>query len=322
MITSQTLSSVPRCALDLVAPDWNVCQRENAELESSLRMTRIVTYTRGKGQQVGTLSCDFDHSDESHILTPWVDFDRNAAVVNVGFSSDYMQQFYRSHTHVCTLGTSDLAIESAGEVLADNWRNLMPLRNQRMRDILPFDDEPVDAVKMKAVPLSTPIYRYLRHIVVHSPLELTKLSAENQQQQAEAFDNALDLDRSAHLWLSWSQMPRLESVFLDLRIYSHELNTKRRCLSKSQIMARAQEMGRHLQLKTLMLVGLQSYIFETDYTDVTANDIEERNEIDGEPNWIKIFRPAVREGGKIILVDKVVDHPSWMNEMATTRKEG
>ncbi|KAI2629366.1 hypothetical protein GGS21DRAFT_540309 [Xylaria nigripes] len=315
MIISQTLLQEPKCVLDLVVPDWSVCHRENPELEKLLKMTRIVTYTRGIGCQPGTLSCQFGHGKEDHILTSMAEFLPNALEVNVSYSSEYIRQFYRCHTHVFNLGTGNIPMETVEDVLVSNWKDLLPLRGQRMKALLPFDDEPIDTIKVRMIPFATPIYEHLRHIAVHSPLELMKIHAEGlnkdgravHQQQVEALNNALDLDRSAHLWLSWSQMPNLESVFLDLRLYSHDLNTERRCLSKLHVIARAQEMGRHLRLKTLLLAGLQSYSFETEYDGITAEHIENWNEIDGEPNWFKIFSPSVREGGKIILVDKLAD---------------
>lgn len=310
-VVSQVLVSKPICALSLVVPDWRICDRKKSQLGNCLGTTRIVTYIRGVRFQVGSLSYAFDHVENDHILTPGTVFDPDAVLVSVGFSSEYLREFYRSNTHVFNLGMGDFASEAVLD-----WRNHQPLRSQRLGEILPFDDEDMNIVKRKTVLAPAPIYRYLRHIVVHSPLKLMLVNAESLgireggggQSETEALNNALDLDRSAHLWLSWSQMPKLESLYLDLRIYSHDLNTERRCLSKSQVMGRAQEMGRHLRLKILMLAGLQSYGFHVAYEGVTAQDVEGWDEIGGEPNWIRIFSPAVREEGKIILVDRLIDN--------------
>ncbi|KAI0196337.1 hypothetical protein EV127DRAFT_497736 [Xylaria flabelliformis] len=315
MIISQTLVAPPKCAINLVVPDWSICERETPQVEKLLRITRIVTYVRGMDFQVGTLSCRFSHKDKDHILTPDTDFDLEAFALDVRFASEYTRQFWRSHTHVFTLGTADIPHGMFEKALGSDWGNLLPLRNHRLKAILPFDDEPIDVVKKRSSLVPIPIHQYIRHIAVHSPLELMQMTAENlrlagyigDKKKFEALNNALDLERSAHLWLSWSKMPKLESVFLDLRIYSHDLNTKRRCLNKSQVMDRAQEMGRHLQLKTLVLAGLQSYSFNVAYDGVTARDVENCELIDNEPNWIKIFRPAIRGGGKIVLVDRLTD---------------
>ncbi|KAI0399467.1 hypothetical protein F4802DRAFT_35762 [Xylaria palmicola] len=316
MVIARAMIARPRCALSLVVPDWNICRRETTELEQRLRYTRIVSYTRGTESAAGALSYKYDHDDSDHVLTPMIRFDPRAVALNVMFSSEYTRQLYRSHTHVFTLGVSHLSREAIGRALGSDRADHQPLRGPRLKAILPFDDEPVDTVKLRAGTGSAPIHQGLRHIAVHSPLQLMQLSAKpfsvggdaDDQSKADAINKALDLDRSAHLWLSWSQMPNLESVLLDLRIYSHDLNTERRVLSKFQVMDRAREMGRHLRLKMLVLAGLQSYSFHTLYEGVTVQNIEEWDDIDGEPNWIKVFRPAVRGGGKIVLVDRLTDY--------------
>ncbi|KAI0530422.1 hypothetical protein GGR58DRAFT_493545 [Xylaria digitata] len=229
MVIERLVEDEPRCALDLVVPDWNICPRKTPGLEVLPRNIRIVTYTREIGTQVGSLSCKFDHGDEDHILTPVAKFNPNAAVLNKNFSQEYMETLCRSHTHVFALGIDGLPGQAFGELFGNDWGNIMLLRDERIRAILPFDDEPSDTAKMRASPIPTPIYEDLRHIVVHSPLELMEENAHklgiigdiDNRDEMGAFDDALDLDRSAHLWLSWSRMPKLESVFLDLRVYSH-----------------------------------------------------------------------------------------------------
>ncbi|KAI1297605.1 hypothetical protein F5Y03DRAFT_386898 [Xylaria venustula] len=312
MVISQLLEVEPRCALSLVVPDWGICRKENSGLD---RAIRILTYTRGTSwSKVGSLSCSFGHGDDDNILTPMARFNPNAAALNEPFSSEYIQASYRSHTHVFTLGTEYAPRVATQDVLASDCSTLRPLQSQRPSSILPFDDESTNTIKMEACPTSTPIYKHIRHIVFHSPLEFMQVKAHSsgivwdvESPDVEDFNIVLDLERSAHLWLSWSRMPNLESVSLDLRIYSHDLNTERRCLSKVDIMHRAAEMGRTLQLKTLVLAGLQSYSFYGVYNGETARDLEQLDTLDGEPNWIKIFSPAVREGGRIILIDRLVD---------------
>ncbi|KAI1421604.1 hypothetical protein F5Y12DRAFT_766624 [Xylaria sp. FL1777] len=265
--------------------------------------------------QIGSLSYDFSHGDGDHILTPMAYFDPRAVALSRGFTSEYLRTLYRNHTHMFTLDINDVPSDKGEELPKGGWWNLRPLRSQRLTAILPFDDELTDTVKMRAYPASIPVYQHIRHIAIHSPLELLHVNAHaigmvrdlHNRFSMEAFDRALDLDRSAHLWLSWSQMPNLETVLLDLRIYSHDLNTERRCLSKFDIIGRAQEMSRKLQLSTLVLAGLQSYSFYEVYNGETAQVIEQLDKINGEPNWIKIFRPALREGGRIVLVDRLTD---------------
>ncbi|KAI1345368.1 hypothetical protein F5Y01DRAFT_309109 [Xylaria sp. FL0043] len=315
MVISRLQEAEPRCALNLIVPDWRICGQETSGLEESRQVARILTYTRGDFLQVGSLSCNYGHEDGDHIFTPAARFDPNIVALDERFASEYVQALYRNHTHVFALGINAASAEVHEKVLSGNMKklDLEPLRSQKLRGILPFDDEPADVVKVGAYPDSTAIYKHVRHLAVHSPLELMEPSTHTsgiledaeRQYKVEAVDYVIDFDRSAHLWLSWSKMPKLESVYLDLRIYSHDLNTRRRCIGKDEIIHRAEEMGRNLRLKTLILAGLQSYSFYRVYNNETAQEIEQLDTLDGEPNWIKIFKPAIRAGGKIVLVDKL-----------------
>ncbi|KAK5634726.1 hypothetical protein RRF57_010439 [Xylaria bambusicola] len=310
MLISQLLAAEPKCALSLVAPDWNICRGGAVEPDKPMVATRILTYMRGVGiSRVGTLLCQLRHDDKDHIPTPMASFDPKIVALGEGFTTEYIRLLYRTHTHVFTLNINKPSSDVIGILPKDNSGNAQPYRSELVKSILPFDDEPTNSMKMKAYPTLTPIYKHLRHIAVHSPLDLIHMDA-NALGITSCINkgyNALDRDRSAHLWLSWSQMSNLESVFLDLRIYSHDANTERRCLSKFEIIARAREMGRRLRLKTLVLAGLQSYSFYATYNGESARDIEQLDTLDGEPNWIKIFRPAMREGGQIVLVDRLTD---------------
>ncbi|KAI1364636.1 hypothetical protein F5Y08DRAFT_353436 [Xylaria arbuscula] len=288
MLISNLLTAKPICILSLIVPDWKICWGEALDIDSGIM--RVLSYTRQEGiSRLSTLSCSFEHQREDHILTPMTVFDPNIVALSKEFTLEYMKRFYRTHTHLFTL-----------EINTDSPQ---PLCSEIMRTILPFDDEPATSIKMTAYPTSAPIYEYLRHVAVHSPLNLLSLDTSAFERAGQM--NRLDRDRSAFLRLSWSKMPNLESVALDLRLYSHHTNTRRRCLSKNEIIARANEMGCHLKLKTLVLAGLQSYDFFYDYERKSAHEIEQLEALNGEPNWIKIFRPAVREGGRIILVDKL-----------------
>lgn len=324
MVISQMLVTEPRCALGLVAPDWHIC---GAEADGSPRRSpglfQVVTYTRGMEFRTGALSCSSSHGDGDHILTHMADLDPNVMALNAGCAWEHTRELYRRNTHVFTPATSDMPEEIIDEIArslgidSDRINSIPRRRSRRSELILPFDDESPGITKPEPDLFTVPLHCHLRHIVVYSPLRLMDIDAEtlsapqntHTQREIQDMNYALDRERWAHLRLSWSQMPQLESVFLDLRLYSHDLNTRWRCLSKYQIMDRAAEMGRHLQLRTLVLCGLQSYSFYTTYKGLTAQDIERENKIGDQPNWIRIFRPALREGGRIVLVDRPEDVP-------------
>ncbi|KAI6085862.1 hypothetical protein F4821DRAFT_260557 [Hypoxylon rubiginosum] len=318
MVWSRCQDSGPRCALDLLVPDWKLCNGENPFSGKAREITQVVTYTRGVDGIASAFSTSFGH--DNHIFLPTQSFDDRLLAINTFSHNETVRSFFQDGAQVFQLTQNNLPSNVTGESFATNWRDVFPMRSEHLRSILPFDDE--HPGEKRTTPNGQPyIFKLLRHIVVNSPLTLANIDARSMagpgttlsDANLEALNNAIDLDRTSHLWLSWSQMPQLESVLLDLRIYSHDVNTDRGFVSKTEIIARAAEMGRHLRLKLLVIAGLQSYCFSTAYKaykSYTARHVEELDEIDGEPNWVKLFICAVRPGGQLVLVDRPTDDPA------------
>ncbi|KAI1410890.1 hypothetical protein F5Y13DRAFT_191970 [Hypoxylon sp. FL1857] len=315
MVFSSAIDSDPICAFDLLVPDWSVCKREDPLLERYLEITRVVTYTPGNDSKASSLNVSFDHDDRDHILLPIKSLDDRLLRLNKRYCNEVVRSFFQEGTQVFRFAADTVPADVLEESFISSVESVFPIRGRRALDILPFDDEITNPPKKKTPNGETHIFKILRHIVIHSPLSLMDVDARSlvgqdtiiDEANLEALDVDIDFDRASPMWVSWSQMTRLESVLLDLRIYSHDLNTTRGIVGKGEIMRQAREMGRWLRLKLLVIAGLQSYTFETDYNDYTTKRVEEDDGIDGEPNWIKIFMGAVRPGGKLVLVDRLMD---------------
>lgn len=314
-IFDRTMDVEPRCALELLVLDWNTCEPDHPTPERSQHLTRIVTYTRETGSRASKFTAKSGHG-RKHILLPMKALDNRLVALNKWCCDETVRIYFQKGTQVFQLSKDTLPEDIAEDGFVLHTDETFPIRGKALRKCLPFDDDS-SAVGNQTTPFGkTYLFKLLRHLVVHSPLTLMEVSARNMvdpelgvsEENLDALDMAIDLDRATPIWLSWSQMPRLESVLLDLRIYSHNLNTDRGCIGKDEIIKRAQEMGRCLNLKLLVLAGLQSYDFVTKYEGYTVGDIEDQDEINGEPNWIKIFRPAIRPGGRIILIDRLEDN--------------
>ncbi|KAL7628030.1 hypothetical protein AAE478_002226 [Parahypoxylon ruwenzoriense] len=303
-VLSKAMDSKPMCALNILAPDWNVCNWQNPQVGKASEPARVVTYIRGAEGERGTFSATVGHEDVDHIFLPTKSLNERFLKLDKSSHDECMRLFFQEGTQIFQLDAGGLPTNIKDEQFLEHWRDAFPLREQRLRDIMPFDDERVGTGKLETPNGSPHIFKLLRHIAVNSSLALMDVNARSLAGQEtgvsgpnlDALDMAIDLDRASHLWLSWSQMPMLESVLLDLRIYSHDLNSERGCISKDEIKKRAGEMGRWLRLKLLVIAGLQSYSFETNCKSYTAAQIEEEDELDGEPNWIKLFMPALRPG--------------------------
>ncbi|KAI5865135.1 hypothetical protein GGS23DRAFT_411029 [Durotheca rogersii] len=320
MILSRAMDSQPRCALSILAPEWDMC---NQETPAATEGMRILTYTRGAEGEVGTFSATTGHGDADHIFVPMRHLDSSIMGIDQFSRDECTRLFFLESTQVFQFTAGGLPADIKDQSFLERWRDVFPLRGKRMRDILPFDDEPTDAPKLKVPGGTSPRFKLLRHLVVNSPLSLLKVNSHTMAEHETgisdetltALDMAIDLDRASHLWLSWSQMPMLESVLLDLRIYGQHLNTTHGCLSRDSVKKQAVEMGRWLRLKLLVIAGLQSYILETDLAPCTAAQVEEEDEFHGDPNWVKIFMPALRPGGKLVLADRLDDEATPMGDL-------
>ncbi|KAI1086195.1 hypothetical protein F5B19DRAFT_480126 [Rostrohypoxylon terebratum] len=308
------MDAEPRCALELLVPDWNTCKLDHSIQEGSPQLTRVVTYTREIGDQASTFTANLDHGDD-HILLPMRALDHRVLTLNKWCCDEAIRRSFLEGAQVFKLEKDTLPRDIAEEGFVVQTDETYPIRGRALRKCLPFDDD-LSVVGNQKTPFGNLyLFKLLRHLVIHSPLALMEVSARNMvdpeldisEENLDALDMAIDLDRATPIWLSWSKMPQLKSVLLDLRIYSRDLNTDRGCIGKDEIIKRAQEMGRSLSLELLVIAGLQSYDFATSYEGYMAGDIEGLDEINGEPNWIKIFRPAIRPGGRIILVDRLAD---------------
>ncbi|KAI8963298.1 hypothetical protein F5Y11DRAFT_319883 [Daldinia sp. FL1419] len=316
MILSEALVSTPECALNLLVPEWNTCRQYDPVFDNPLYITGVVTYTRGIAGGAGSLLASHGHEHADHLVLLVKSFHSHLLTLNKWCHDEAIRAYFLEGAQIFEL-TDDTTLENIDdESFLENWRYYFPIRGRRSREILPYDDEQPGAEK-KTLPSGSPyVYQLLRHIIMRSPLTLMNVNANSMagygadiyNANLEALDRSIDLDRSSPIWLSWSKMPMLESVLLDLRIYSQDVNTERGFLSKDEVISRAREMGRWLRLKLLVIAGLQSYSFIANYDSYKAESIEEVDEMDGEPNWIKIFSPAVRPGGTLILVDRLTDN--------------
>ncbi|KAI0159555.1 hypothetical protein GGR57DRAFT_428710 [Xylariaceae sp. FL1272] len=277
------------CALELVVPDWGICREAKRVRDSAVRLT---TYTLGAPDQVSTLAFTCGHED--HILTPVAELRGAIMKISKMCYAEYLQAFCRTHTHTFSYYAPDFRSSQSSST------RMCPT-HRKAREILPYDDEMIfghlPKLEVTLSPKGPPIYDDLRHIAIHTPLCLV----ENFLPHDDDLYSALALP----VYIAWSQMPKLETVFLDLRTYSLEKNTEFRLLSKKEIAECAREMGQHLHLKLLLLAGLGSQAFDMGYHGIEDNEVPEAEEIDGQPNWIKLFCPALRPGGRIIFVDLI-----------------
>lgn len=333
------------CAFRKFVPEWNLCPDEPDRLEARLRVVRFDTYTvRAPGE--GDVSTSFRHScrDCMHIpimRSPLrcysIEYNLDREVVKA-WSGNTLIEFSQTIGNVGSLHDPEVM---------DRMLDTFLIRDPDAVRMLPFPDRYVRACSMaylqpamgvpppevkeekekdeeeedeeENVARPTFLYERMRHLMLNTnprlwdqspveygipasfePIPEGVLSAIRRRVAEEEF---------AHLFLDWEEMPRLETLFLDVRKFTrHNIG--------DGVILRAAEALAGKELKLLVIAGLRSYTFYTGPEDLVmrderrpAGEDEDSKEAwyPGGSAWIRIFRKAVRVGGKLILVDRRVD---------------
>ncbi|KAK1769403.1 hypothetical protein QBC33DRAFT_617557 [Phialemonium atrogriseum] len=278
-ILAMSLEEEPVCAFNLLAPEWNLCGRQHG------------------GQ--GHLSTTFDHCSKDCIHLPLMHDPRGLPPLEPYLDRELVKEW--SGTNTMVLGQTPWYIG--------------PLSDSELarKAMVP----PVPGTTGAPI---TFIYERIQHLVLNTVPSLWDLKntdfgtmPDYPQDIApgvlEAIDAQLAVERSFHLIADWAAMTRLESVFLDVRPFS------RSKLGEADIAAAACGLaGRGLKL--LVVAGLRSFEYYTGPEPMEMgpdSDAEDDGKDGGRAynpggwDWIRLFRDAVRPGGKLILVDKQLD---------------
>ncbi|KAK1503831.1 uncharacterized protein CCOS01_17007 [Colletotrichum costaricense] len=106
--------------------------------------------------------------------------------------------------------------------------------------------------------------------------------------------------------VDWTAMTRLETLFLDLRTYASGSGGG---FLQDAIRRAAVKMG-CLRLRCLVIAGLRTGE-RYGRSQVCEWETDEQDEVDGEVNWVKVFAPALGEGGRLVFIDRRVVDVDW-----------
>ncbi|KAK3310613.1 uncharacterized protein B0T15DRAFT_43704 [Chaetomium strumarium] len=166
------------------------------------------------------------------------------------------------------------------------------------------------------------LFQLVRHLVVNTVPALAEVEAfdlgmspstwtAQAARNIVALTERLEYERRANLLLRWDALERLESLFLDLRGYSL---LRARFLYDDDVARLAASLaGKGLAL--LVVAGLRSwYAYRgpdvLEIEEIEAGTWDGRREVfvdagrGGCVNWWKMFKGAVRPGGRLVFVDK------------------
>lgn len=276
----------------------------------------------------GKISTSFDHMDDrlKHIYLPSRDITHYDDLSTLQTDAEYElwklahqdhardinQEFHHLNRKLDNPSLS--AMIPQAHLLRDTWAAVN----------LPFWDNLARARELQASKDNgeNQPFHMIKHLIFNADAEFVEATAHDFVHTPDAFNGVaraneallqarLDFEQCCGLFLRWDMMPQLESLFVDLRAYSvGYVGTE----VLEQAAANMSSSG--LQLKLLVLVGLRSEEFYPGHDELHIEEVEDSHEeyefdpatapageLSPEPNWIRLFRGAVRPGGELILVD-------------------
>ncbi|KAK0731477.1 hypothetical protein B0H67DRAFT_74916 [Lasiosphaeris hirsuta] len=335
----------PVCAFHLLAPGWNICQREYRELQKTIKVARVDTYiVPAKGHQ-GEISSTFDHEECDHIFLPVMEDPRKFEALSPFYHRELVRE-WASNTLI-VVAQQARWVES---LLANIKDTDCLLRSPETMCLLPYEEErytrtptddthshstnasdDVDAGKDRLPVLSTIeqnetskfCFQLIRHLMLNTSPRLMGARAEEfgalpstpatgiTRRNVQMIEELLWSERKTWLELDWGRLERLETLFIDVRNYGSGIVEG---VDADDLYEMAESLsGKNLKL--LVIAGLRSYklfpgvellnIEEVERWETDSGETQAGRSLDGY-NWWLVFRDAVRPGGKLVFVDKRV----------------
>ncbi|KAF6830163.1 urea transport protein [Colletotrichum musicola] len=300
----ELLISSPACAFALFVPDWGVCAHGADPVNRIYDLQRTDVYTRSSEDDDarGTLVSGVPHDENDHLL----------------FSSP-------GDAHAACGLVEQLAAKFPAAL---EWA-LRDVERERLHVFQQTWPRAPDDVVGKYMSTGALVFNQVtrrgydglgeppRHLMFNgAPRDpWPQLRRRGDRATRDAYEMRLVVDSGGEmLELDWAAMTQLESVFLDLRAYG------RGEMEEEGIRRGAARMG-CLRLCRLVVAGLRSST-GAPRQEVESCDWErDDREPGGGVNWVKVFCGAVRQGGRLVFVDRRMLDVDW-DAWRTRAEEG
>ncbi|KAJ0159515.1 hypothetical protein CTA2_9547 [Colletotrichum tanaceti] len=317
-ILSEVLTVSSPCALSLFIPDWGVCSHAANPVNAIYDLQRIDVYIRGAAGARGRFETRVRHDNHDHMLLPLMEQANSGALVREltrrfpaameWALQDLEQRRLRSFEQLWPRGPDD----EIGRCMAGGALVFRECGGTACGTR--YDDGLDTGGPTPAGGAVLPRHMMLNG-VPRDPwqqLRLRRNALTNYRLKMRIF-----VERGPELLaVDWAAMTQLETLFIDLRAYGRDRG------SEDGIRLGAAGMG-CLRLRCLVVAGLRSGARYVRPTGWRACDWEaDETEVDGGMNWVKVFRGAVREGGRLVFVDRRMLDISWEAWAMRAEKEG
>ncbi|KAF4920969.1 Urea active transporter [Colletotrichum viniferum] len=306
----ELLSTSSPCVFALFVPEWGVCSHGNDPVNAAYDLQRTEVYTRGVNGGQGTFVSGNVHREGDHVSFPLKN-DIPCRTIE-----ELKSRFPAA---------MDWALKDLERTRLQCYHQIFPrapdddIGKYMAHGGLVFGEyDPAEQPSPDHPPVrtaETQMWELPRHLMFHSvPKDpWFRLRLRRNPEPKIGFGMRFFVEAGASMLLvDWSVMPQLETVFLDLRSYGRGYRGARGKPEDDGIRRGAAEMSRCLRLQDLVIAGLRSggkYVRPPGW-QLCDWEVDEW-EVDGEVNWVKEFCGAVREGGRLVFIDRRVVDVDW-----------
>ncbi|KAF5492834.1 Urea active transporter [Colletotrichum fructicola] len=307
----ELLSTSSPCVFALFVPEWGVCSHGNDPVNAAYDLQRTEVYTRGVNGGQGTFVSGNVHREGDHVSFPLknnipcrtIEELKSRFPAAMDWALKDLERTRLQCYHQIFPRAPD---DDIGKYMAHGGLVFGEYDPVEQQDKLDHPPAPTAEMQMCELP---------RHLMFHSvPKDpWFRLRLRRNPEPKIGFGMRFFVEAGASmLQVDWSVMPQLETVFLDLRSYGRGYRGSRGKPEDDGIRRGAAEMSRCLRLQDLVIAGLRSggkYVRPPGW-QMCDWEVDEW-EVDGEVNWVKVFCGAVREGGRLVFIDRRVVDVDW-----------
>lgn len=303
----QLLASSGACAFALFVPDWGVCAHGADPVNQIYDLQRTDVYIKSEdGTAQGTFVSGAAHDEDDHVfMFPSSAADRDAHAA-CGLTEQLAARFPAA---------LDWALRDVGRGRVHVFQQALP---RAPDDVVGRYMSTGGLVYDRATQQdgSQRCEEPPRHLVFNGAPKDPWLRLRQRRDRATRAAFELRLVVGAEmLEMDWAAMTQLESVFLDLRAYG------RGAMEEEGIRRGAARMG-CLRLCRLVVAGLRSGTGALREAAPPCDWERDDREPGGGVNWVKVFSGAVREGGRLVFVDRRMFDVDWEAWRARAENEG
>ncbi|KAK2058600.1 hypothetical protein LY76DRAFT_593124 [Colletotrichum caudatum] len=307
------------CAMSVFVPDWGVCTHAADPVNDIYDLQRIDAYTRGAGVVRGKFEARVRHDDDGggHVVFPLA---KQTAAPNG--SDALMVELGRRFPEALGRALGDIERhglhcfeqlwprgphDEIGECMAGG---ALVFRERR--------GGTAGGLDAGATTASAAVHP-LRHLMFNGfPRDLWRdLRLRRNAVTRFHLEMELLVERGPDLIaVRWGALTQLETLYLDLRAYG------RGKVGKESVRRGARAMA-CLRLGSLVIAGLRSGERYARPAGWHLCDWEtDEAEAGGGVNWVKVFCGAVKEGGRLVFVDRRILDINWEGWRMRAEKEG